>query len=256
MEDSVLSLPVSGVQVSVLKKPQVLESDPTLMLVLCQLCSDKRLMQLKWHREDGKSFPNLFNTLKLKEMLVVSGRYNQEVYFHQQKLVCNRSIVVENVENHSPNGTIRDGCTIKPTADEVDKELKLLIHLFGVKMKLKESKSQLEKAGIRIPSQFLSTGNPSQFSSTASPSQSLSTGNPSQSSSRANPSQLLSTGNPSRFLSSGNPKIPRVETSSGESQTFFAQGSAGTVAERSRLFSIANKVKPIANKATPNHQVV
>jgi hypothetical protein len=155
MEDNLPPLAVSGVKLLVLKKPQVLESDPNWLLVVCQLCSDSRLMLLRWPRQERKSFPALFNTLKLRETLVVSGEYTQRVFFHRGTVVCNRSIIASNVEIYSPDGPINDGCAIRLTSDEdarADRDMMTLIQLLGTKMKLDALTSEVQQMQIRTGS--------------------------------------------------------------------------------------------------------
>lgn len=139
IQPDLISLPVSGVQLLVLDKPKVLETDPTWLLVLCQLCSDKRLMQLRWNRDGGRRFPVLFNTLKLREKLEVSGDFVMHAFVEDGVLVCNRSIIATSVKIYSPNQVLNDGCEIPiTTVEEVKtgKDIEFCIKYLRTKIEL------------------------------------------------------------------------------------------------------------------------
>lgn len=146
-QSDLISLPVSGVKILVLDKPKVLETNPTWLLVLCQLCSDMRLMQLKWHREEGRRFPMLLNTLKLRDTLEVSGEFVMHAFVDGGVLVCNRSIIATSVEIYSPNRVIHDGCEIPTTTVEearTEKDLEFCIKYLKTKIVLDSLTEQVK----------------------------------------------------------------------------------------------------------------
>lgn len=149
-QSDLISLPVSGVKLLVLQKPKVLEDDPTL-LVLCQLCSDKRLMLLKWHRQEGRRFPVLFNTLKLRDILEVSGQFEMHSFVDESGLVSNRSIIVRTVELYSPSRVIHDGCEIPiSTVEEArtDKDIRSCIKYLRAKIEMDSLTEQVNRMRV------------------------------------------------------------------------------------------------------------
>jgi hypothetical protein len=150
-QSDLISLPVSGVKILVLDKPKVLETDPTWLLVLCQLCSDMRLMQLKWHRQEGRRFPVLLNTLKLRDTLEVSGQFEMHAFVDNGVLVCNRSIIATSVEFYSPNRVIHDGCEIPTTTvgeARTEKDLEFCIKYLRTKIVLDSLTEQVKRKQI------------------------------------------------------------------------------------------------------------
>lgn len=150
-QSDLISLPVSGVKILVLEKPKVLEADPTWLLVLCQLCSDKRLMQLKWHRQEGRRFPVLFNTLKLRDTLEVSGEFVMHSFVDDGGLVSNRSIIATSVEIYSPNRVVYDGCEIPITTVEearTEKDIQFCIKYLRKKIEMDSLTEQVNRMQV------------------------------------------------------------------------------------------------------------
>ena len=149
-QSDLISLPVSGVKLLVLQKPKVLENDPTL-LVLCQLCSDKRLMLLKWLRQEGRQFPVLFNTLKLRDILEAAGEFEMHSFVDDGGLVSNRSIIATSVEIYSPNRVVYDGCEIPITTVEearTDKDIQFCIKYLRTKIEMDSLTEQVKRMQV------------------------------------------------------------------------------------------------------------
>jgi hypothetical protein len=150
-QSDLISLPVYGVRILVLDKPKVLETDPTWLLVLCQLCSDLRLMQLKWHRQEGRLFPVLLNTLKLRDTLEVSGEFVMHTFVDNGVLVCNRSIIATSVEIYSPNQVVQDGCEIQTTTvgeARTEKDLEFCIKYLRTKIEMDSLTEQVNRMQV------------------------------------------------------------------------------------------------------------
>jgi hypothetical protein len=150
-QSDLISLQVCGVKILVLDKPKVLETDPTWLLVLCQLCSDLRLMQLKWHRQEGRRFPMLLNTLKLRDTLEVSGEFVMHTFVDNGVLVCNRSIIATSVEIYSPSRVVHDGCEIPTTTvgeARTEKDIQFCIKYLRKKIEMDSLTEQVNRMQV------------------------------------------------------------------------------------------------------------
>jgi hypothetical protein len=115
-------LPTSGLQVLVLKDPEILESNPSWTVILCQLCSDKRLITIRWSRKNGKPFPSILNQTGLVwETLEVAGDYTIHTYIEHGQMVQSMNVVASEVKIYSSDEPIVDGCEIRITTDEEER---------------------------------------------------------------------------------------------------------------------------------------
>lgn len=150
-KSDLISLPVSGVKILVLEKPKVLDNEPNRLLVLCKLCSDLRLMQLRWDRQEGRRFPALLNTLKPRDTLEVSGEFEMHSFVDNGVLVCNRSITATTVEIYKPKRVVNDGCEIPiMTVEEAraEKDLEFCIKYLKTKIALDSLTTDMKQMGI------------------------------------------------------------------------------------------------------------
>jgi hypothetical protein len=143
-------LPTSGLQVLVLEDPDVLESNPSWTVVLCQLCSDKRLVTLRWFRKNGKPFPSILNqTGLIWETLEVSGDFVIHTFMDGGYPVQKMSVVATEVKIFSSDEPIHDGCVIRVTSDEeerIQRDLRNYIKYLRMKIAQKSYKDKLERA--------------------------------------------------------------------------------------------------------------
>lgn len=142
-------LPTSGLQVVVLEEPEVLQSNPSWTVVLCQLCSNKRLVTLRWFRKNGKPFPSILNQSNLSwEMLEVSGDYIIHTFIDNGNPVQRMSVIATEVKVYSSDEPIDDGCEIRVTTDEEERsqrDLRNYVKYLRKKIALDSMKEKLKR---------------------------------------------------------------------------------------------------------------